>query len=165
MEPPAFLIRAATAADAPVLLRMIEALVDHEQLAREFVATEEALLDSFFGPLPAAEAVLGCVGRDPVAYAVFYRILPTAIGRPSLYLEDLFVRPAWRRHGFGRRLLAHVAAVALSRGCARLEWSVFDWNEAAIKFYRSVGAELEPRDASSVYRLGATELRRLAAGA
>ena len=159
-EPTDFRIRTATEADVSVLLRMIRALADYEKLSHEVVATEAALRDSLFGPQPVAEAVLGYSGLEPVAFAVFFRTFSTFLGIPSLYLEDLFVEPLWRGRGLGRRLFAHVAGAALERGCNRLEWAVLDWNEAAIRFYRSLGAE--PREAWTVYRLGTAELRRVA---
>ena len=155
-----FAIRAATEADVPVLLRMIRGLADYEKLTHEVVATEAALRASMFGPRPAAEAMLGWVEGEPVAFAVFYPAFSTFLGSPTLYLEDLFVQPRWRGRGFGKRLLAAVAGVAVKRGLTRLEWAVLDWNEPAIRFYRSIGAE--PREEWTVYRIANAELRRLA---
>jgi GNAT superfamily N-acetyltransferase len=155
-----FTIRAATETDVSVLLRMIKALADYEKLSHEVVATEAALRESLFGPRPVAEALLAYAGVEPVGFAVFFRTFSTFLGSPSLYLEDLFVEPQCRGRGFGKRLLAHVAAAALARGCSRLEWAVLDWNEPAIRFYRSLGAE--PCEAWTVYRLGTAELSHLA---
>ena len=155
-----FTIRTTTETDIPVLLRMIRALADYEKLSHEVMATEAALREAFFGPQPVAEAVLAYAGVEPVGFAVFFRTLSTFLGSPSLYLEDLFIEPQWRGRGFGKRLLAHVAAAALARGCSRLEWAVLDWNHPAIRFYRALGAK--PREAWTVYRLDSTELSHLA---
>jgi GNAT superfamily N-acetyltransferase len=155
-----FTIRAATATDVPVLLRLIRALAEYERLSHEVVATEAALRETLFGVKPIAEAVVGSVGPQAVAFAVFFPTLSTFLAAPSLYLEDIFVEPHWRGRGLGKRLFAHVAATALARGCHRLEWAVLDWNEPAIDFYRSFGAA--PREGWTVYRLGGADLRRLA---
>ncbi len=120
---------------------MIKALVDYERLSHELTVTESILRQALFGAQPAAEVVLGYVGTEPVGFAVYFPTFSTASGRTGLYLEDLYVEPQWRGRGFGRRLLAHVAMVAVDRGGAGLSWSVLDWNESAIRFYRSVGAE------------------------
>ncbi len=155
-----FTVRSATATDVAVLLRMIRALAEYEKLSHEVVATEAALREALFGAKPVAEAVLGYVGRDPVAFAVFFPIFSTFLAAPSLYLEDIFVESRWRGRGLGKRLFAHIAAMALERGCNRLEWAVLDWNDRAIKFYRSLGAK--PREGWTVHRLGNGGLRRLA---
>jgi GNAT superfamily N-acetyltransferase len=160
-----FHIRAATPADAPALLRLIAGLVTFEHLEHELVATEDTLRRSFFGPHPAAEAILGCVGDEPIAIAVFYPVLSTAYGRPSLYLEDLFIEERWRRHGYGRRMFAQVAAIARARDCDRLEWDVLDWNEPAMRFYRELGARPLDRPATVTHRLDGDALDRLAAAA
>jgi GNAT superfamily N-acetyltransferase len=155
-----FTIRSATATDVGVLLRMIRALAEYENLSQEVVATEAALHEALFGVKPVAEAVLGYVGRDPVAFAVFYPTFSTFVASPSLYLEDIFVEPRWRHRGLGKRLFVHLAATALERGWHRLEWAVLDWNSPAIEFYRSLGAE--PREGWTVHRLHNANLRRLA---
>lgn len=154
-----FSVRNATAADVAVLLRMIRALAEYEKLSHEVVATEAALREALFGAKPVAEAVLGYVGGEPVAFAVFFPTFSTFLAAPSLYLEDIFVEPGWRGRGLGKRLFAHVAATALERGCNRLEWAVLEWNAPAIEFYRSLGAE--PREKWTVYRLDNVGLRRL----
>jgi GNAT superfamily N-acetyltransferase len=154
-----FTVRRTTAADVAVLLRMIRALAEYENLAHEVVATEAALRESLFGAKPVAEAVLGYVGAEPVGFAVFFPTFSTFLAAPSLYLEDIFVEPGWRGRGLGKRLFAHVAATALERGCDRLEWAVLEWNAPAIEFYRSLGAE--PRERWTVYRLDNAGLRRL----
>lgn len=158
--PPDFRIEAATDHDVPVILGMIKALAEYERLSHKVVATEEALRASLFGPRPAAEVVVAYAGNEPAGFAVFFPTFSTFLGQPGLYLEDLFVEPAWRRRGLGRRLLAYVAGVATARGCARLDWSVLDWNEPAIRFYRGIDAE--PVREWSVFRLTGDALARLA---
>ena len=128
--------------DVPVILSLIKALADYEKLSHQVVATEADLGRSLFGPRPAAEVVIAWENEDPVGFALFFHNFSTFLGRPGLYLEDLFVRPEWRGHGIGRRLLSHLAGIALERGCGRFEWAVLDWNEPAIAFYRRMGAEL-----------------------
>ena len=161
LQPPAdFRIEAATERDVPVILGMIKALAEYERLSHKVVATEEALRTSLFGPRPAAEVVIARAGEEAAGFAVFFPVFSTFAGQPGLYLEDLFVEPRWRRRGLGRRLLAYVAGVATARGCAWLDWSVLDWNEPAIRFYRGIGAE--PVREWSVFRLTGDALRRLA---
>jgi len=154
-------IAPATAADAPVLLALIRGLAEYEQMTTDCVATETALRESLFGARPAAEAVLAWAGPEPVGFALYFENYSTFLARRGLYLEDLFVRPEWRGRGLGKRLLAHVARVAVDRGCARLEWSVLDWNEPALRFYRALGAEA--LDGWTVHRLTGEALARLAA--
>jgi GNAT superfamily N-acetyltransferase len=155
-----FVIRPATGDDVPALLRMIRALAAYEKLPREVLASEAVIRQALFGTAPLAEAVLGCVGEEAVAFALFFRTFSTFRGAPGLYLEDIFVEPQWRGRGFGKRLFSHLTAAALARGCDRLEWAVLDWNESALGFYRSLGAR--PRVGWTVYGLGAADLRRLA---
>jgi GNAT superfamily N-acetyltransferase len=159
-EPIDFRIEAASEADVPVILQMIRALADYERLGHEVVATEAGLREALFGNRRFGEVVLGSVGSEPVGFALFFHNFSTFRGAPGLYLEDLFVQPRWRGHGFGRRLLAHVAAVALARGCHRMEWAVLDWNEPAIGFYRRVGAKR--MDDWRTFRLTGESLRALA---
>lgn len=139
---PDFTIRRATEDDVPVILRMIKGLAEYEKLAHDVVATEEGLREALFGPRPYAEVVIGVVEAEPVGFALFFHNFSTFRGAPGLYLEDLFVEPRWRGRGYGKRLLVHLAALAVERGCQRFEWSVLDWNEPAIEFYRRAGAEL-----------------------
>jgi GNAT superfamily N-acetyltransferase len=150
----------ATEQDVPVILRMIEALAEYERLRHAVTATEAQLRTSLFGPSPAADVLLGYAGTEPVAFAVFFQNFSTFLGRPGLYLEDLFVVPAWRKHGFGRQMLRRLAEIAVERGCGRMEWSVLDWNEPAIRFYRSLGAL--PMDDWTVFRVTGESLQRLA---
>jgi GNAT superfamily N-acetyltransferase len=156
-----FHIRPATEHDTALLLELIRELAAYERLADHVVATEADLRESLFGPRPGAEAVIGYAGSEPAGFAVFFQSFSTFVGRPGLYLEDLFVRPEWRKRGLGRLLLAHLAAVAVERGYGRMEWSVLDWNELAIGVYRAIGAR--PMDQWTVYRLTGDALRELAA--
>jgi len=157
---PEFVIRPAADQDIPVLLRMIKALAVYEKLGGQVVATEASLRRSLFGERPYAQAVIGQVGTEPVGFALFFHNFSTFRGAPGLYLEDLFVYPDWRGRGFGRRLLAHVASVAVATGCHRMEWSVLDWNEPAIGFYRRVGAQ--SMDDWTTFRLTGEALGALA---
>ena len=135
-------LRAATRADVPHILRCIQGLAEYERLAHECVATPALLEDSLFGPSPTAEVVLAMAGDEPAGFALWFQTYSTFLARPGLYLEDLFVYPQFRGRGLGRRLLQQLARVAVERGYGRVEWSVLDWNEDAIGFYRSLGAEV-----------------------
>lgn len=157
---PEFRIVAATERDVPLILELIKGLADFERLSHAVVATEEGLRASLFGARPDAEVVIAYAGEEAAGFALFFHNYSTFLGRRGLALEDLFVRPAWRGRGLGRRLLAHLAALAVERGCGRFEWAVLDWNEGAIRFYRSVGAE--PLDDWITYRLTGPALARLA---
>jgi GNAT superfamily N-acetyltransferase len=126
--------------DVPVILALIKGLADYERLADHVVATEEGLTRSLFGDRPAAEVVVAWAAEEAVGFALFFHNFSTFLGQPGLYLEDLFVKPEWRGRGVGRRLLCHLAAIAVERGCGRFEWAVLDWNEPAIAFYRRMGA-------------------------
>jgi GNAT superfamily N-acetyltransferase len=130
--------------DTERVLGMIEALADYEKLRHLCVATEAGLRTALFGVRPAAEVVLGWEGTTPVAFALFFHNFSTFLGRKGLYLEDLFVQPAFRRRGYGRALLVHLARIAVERGCGRFEWAVLDWNAPAIGFYESLGAAILP---------------------
>lgn len=150
----------AQAADVPIILRMIKALAEYEQLTHEVVATEDDLRQSLFGPRPAGEVVLAYAGETPIGFALFFHNFSTFLGRHGLYLEDLFVVPEWRGKGVGKQLLAHIASIAESRNCGRMEWSVLDWNESAIAFYRRMGAHV--LDDWRICRLTGHELRAAA---
>ena len=152
-------IEAATVADVPVILRMIKALAEYERLTHEVVATEESVRESLFASR-SAEAVIAYADGSAVGFAVWFHNYSTFLSRRGLYLEDLFVLPEWRGRGIGRALLRHLARVAVQRGCGRMEWSVLDWNEPAIRFYRSLGAQ--PMDEWTVYRLTGDALARVA---
>jgi len=146
--------------DVPVILSLIKALAEYERLAHEVVATEAQLRESLFGTTPHAEAVIARVGSETVGLAVWFHSYSTFLGRRGLYLEDLFVLPAWRGRGIGRALLRHLARLAIERDCGRMEWAVLDWNDPAIGFYRSIGARA--MDEWTVYRLTGDALRRVA---
>lgn len=139
MAPPCD-IRPATRDDVPLLLELIGELADYERLRHEVVLDAELLERHLFGDRPAAEAVLAEIGGEAVGYALFFPTFSTFLGRPGIWLEDLFVRPARRGAGVGRALLAHLAGLAVERDCGRLEWSALDWNEPALAFYRGLGA-------------------------
>src|SRR6478752_2154957 len=121
---------------------MIKGLADYEKMSAEVVATEEGLRQALFGSHRYAEVALGSAGAEVVGFALYFYNFSTFRGAPGLYLEDLYIEPQWRGRGFGRALLAHLAAIAVQRGCHRLEWSVLDWNEPAIAFYRRAGARV-----------------------
>ncbi len=155
-----FEIRPATRADVPTILALIKELADYERLSREVVATEEDLLKWLFGDRPVAEIVMGEYQGIPVSFALFFYNFSTFLGRPGIYLEDLYVKPAYRHKGFGRRLMAHVARWAKTQNCGRFEWAVLNWNTPAIELYEKLGAV--PLKEWSVYRLSGEALDRLA---
>jgi GNAT superfamily N-acetyltransferase len=155
-----FRLAAATIDDVPIVLSLIKALADYEQLADQVKATEADLRAALFGPKPAAEVIIGYAGNEPAGFALYFQSFSTFVGRPGLYLEDLFVKPGWRKHGLGRQLLARLAHVAVERGYGRMEWSVLNWNETALRVYRAVGAR--PMNDWTVYRLAGEPLRDLA---
>ncbi|MCD9045295.1 GNAT family N-acetyltransferase [Luteimonas sp. MHLX1A] len=156
-------LRPATRADVGLLLAFIHELGDFERLAHEVVVDEAVLADSLFGARPAAEAVIAEVDGEAAGFALFFHNFSTFHGRRGLYLEDLYVRPAFRARGIGRQLMRHLARTAVERGCARFEWSVLDWNTDAIAFYRELGAV--GLDGWTVQRVDGDALQRLAAAA
>jgi GNAT superfamily N-acetyltransferase len=153
-------IRSATEGDVPLILSLIRELADYELLSHEVVATEDMLRDFLFGERPVAEVLIGEHGSEPAGFALFFHNFSTFLGRPGIYLEDLYVRPEFRGAGVGRALLVHLAGLAKERDCGRLEWSVLDWNEPAIGFYESIGAF--PVSGWTVYRVTGEELEELA---
>ena len=144
MSSPTPTIRPATPADLPAIVGLIRELAVFERLEHLVVATPESLAPHLFGPRPAAECVVADSGAAIVAFALFFTNFSTFLGRPGLYLEDLYVQPAHRGTGLGKALLQHLGALAVERGCGRFEWSVLDWNENAIRFYQSMGATVMP---------------------
>jgi GNAT superfamily N-acetyltransferase len=156
-------IRSARPEDTPLIASLIRELAEYEKAPNAAIATEDQLRATLFGPGRRAEALLAFEDSDPVGYAVFFHNYSTWLGRAGLYLEDLFVRPQARGRGHGRRLLSHVAAIAVDRDCRRMEWSVLDWNSPAIGFYRALGASA--MDEWTVYRLAGDSLASLAAEA
>jgi GNAT superfamily N-acetyltransferase len=153
-----FRIAPATEPDLPLILKLITDLASYEKLAHAVAATEETLRESLFRKR-AAEVVIGYAGDEPAGFAVFFQTFSTFLGVPGMYLEDIFVEPKWRRKGLGRQLLGHLATIASERRYGRVEWSVLDWNEPAINFYRALGAT--PLDEWTVFRLTGESLRRL----
>ncbi len=139
---------------------MIKGLAEYEKLSNQVVATEDGLRESLFGANPAAEVVIGYAGEQPAGFALFFHNYSTFLGQRGLYLEDLFVFPEWRGKGLGRQLLAHLARIAVERGCGRMEWSVLDWNEQAMRVYRGIGAT--PLDDWTICRITGDALHRLA---
>jgi len=158
--PPAFTIRPAAVVDVPIILQLICDLATYERAPNEVTATQEQLVDVLFGKKPAAEVLLAFEEETPVGFAVFFHNFSTWLGRPGLYLEDLFVKPEKRGKGYGRALLVDLAKVARDRGCGRMEWAVLNWNDPAIKFYRSLGAR--PMEEWTVFRLTCDGIARLA---
>jgi GNAT superfamily N-acetyltransferase len=146
-----FQIRSASREDIPLILQLIRDLATYERAPNDVVATENGLLEVLFGNKPAAEVRLAFEGNTAVGFAVFFHNFSTWIGRPGLYLEDLFVKPDHRGKGYGRALLIDLAKIARERGCGRMEWAVLDWNDPAIQFYRKLGAQ--PMDEWTVFRL------------
>ena len=135
-------------------------MATYERAPNEVTATEEQLVDVLFGERPAAEVLLAFEGKSPVGFAVYFYNFSTWLGRPGLYLEDLFVKPEKRGKGYGRALLVELAKIARDRGCGRMEWAVLDWNEPAIKFYQTLGAK--PMNEWTVFRLTRDEIAKLA---
>jgi len=153
-------IRPAAVTDVPVILQLICDLAAYERAPNEVTATKEQLVDVLFGKKPAAEVLLAFENETPVGFAVFFHNFSTWLGRPGLYLEDLFVKPEMRGKGYGRALLVDLAKIARERGCGRMEWAVLDWNDPAIQFYRKLGAK--PMDAWTVFRLTHDGIAKLA---
>lgn len=155
-------IRPAAADEMPLVLEFIRELARYERLEHEVSATTVDLATALFGPRPYAEVVFACLEGAPVGFALFFHNFSTFIGKPGIYLEDLYVRPEKRGRGIGRRLLAWLAHTTLERGCARLDWAVLDWNAPSIAFYRSVGAVAQ--DEWTTMRVSGVALERLARG-
>jgi GNAT superfamily N-acetyltransferase len=155
-------IRSATESDIPTILGFIRALAKYERLEDECVATEDGLRKTLFGQRAYAEVVFACVDGTPVGFALFFHNYSTFLGKPGIYLEDLFVDPAARGRGIGKRLLQWLAQTAVARDCGRLEWSVLDWNEPSIRFYKGLGAVLKSE--WQIFRLTGPALNALGTG-
>lgn len=153
-------VRAAVESDVPVVLSLIRELAEYEKLAHECVATEESIRNLLFGTGAVAEALVGEYDGEPVGFALFFHNCSTFLGRRGIYLEDLYVRPALRGLGLGKAMLLHIVRLAEGRGCGRVEWSVLDWNQPAIDFYKSLGAE--PLDEWTTFRLTRQSIEKLA---
>ncbi len=154
-------IRPATTADLPLIAQLIRDLAEYEKLAGEVRFDEAVLGEKLFGARPYAEVVIGELNGTAQGFALFFHNFSTFEGKPGVYLEDLFVRPAARGSGLGKALLSHLAMLAVERDCARLEWSVLDWNSPAIGFYQKLGARL--MDEWTVMRVDGTALQQLGA--
>ena len=159
-ELPKFEIRPARIEDVPAVLQLIRDLATYERAPDEVTATEEQLVEVLFGARPSAEVLLAFEQATAVGFAVFFHNFSTWLGRPGLYLEDLFVKPEVRGKGYGRALLVHLAKIARERGCGRMEWAVLDWNDSAIQFYHKLGAA--PMNEWTVFRLTSDGIAKLA---
>lgn len=156
-------LRAATREDVPLILEFILALADYEKLLDQVVADEAMIAANLFGERAQAEVVIAEHDGQPAGFALFFHNFSTFTGKAGLYLEDLYVRPTARGAGVGKRLMQHLAQLAVARDCARFEWAVLDWNAPAIAFYRSIGAV--GMDSWRVQRLAGEALAKLAAEA
>ncbi|MEO5722049.1 MAG: GNAT family N-acetyltransferase [Chthoniobacterales bacterium] len=159
--PSTLLIQPATAADVSLILELIRELADYERAPQDVIATEEGLRAVLFGEKPSAEVLLALEDGTAVGFAVYFFNFSTWLGRPGLYLEDLFVRPSVRGKGYGRALLERLAQIAQERGCGRMEWAVLEWNEPAIQFYKKLGAQ--PMEEWTTFRLTREGIAALAA--
>ncbi len=159
MSEPAFTLRAALPADVPTIVSLIRDLAEYERQPEDCHADARLLEEHLFGAKRFAEVVLAELAGETAGFALFFHNYSTWLTRPGLYLEDLFVKPAFRGLGIGEALLRHLARLAVARGCGRMEWSVLAWNESAIGFYRRLGAV--PMDGWQVYRLAGDALNRL----
>ena len=155
-----FRIRPATERDAGTIFYLIKELAEYERLSHQVVATQEDILKSLFGKRPFAEALIGEYQEVPISFALFFYNFSTFIGKPGIYLEDLYVQPEYRSKGFGRQMLAHIARLAIKRDCGRFEWSVLDWNTPAIQTYDRLNAK--PMKEWILYRLTGEALAELA---
>ena len=156
-------IRPAAPEDVPLILSLIRELAEYEKLLHEVKATEAELRTALFGARPHAECLIAELGGKPAGFALFFHNFSTFLAKPGLYLEDLYVKPELRGKGVGKKLLAHLAALALKRGCGRFEWAVLDWNAPAIRFYQSLGAQM--METWKINRLTGSALEKLAAEA
>ena len=157
---PRFFLREASAEDVSLILRFIRELAAYEKLEHEVVATEEILLETLFGERRSAEVILGYYDDIPVSFVLFFHNFSTFLGRPGLYIEDLYVQPEMRGKGLGKIILSYTARLALERSCGRLEWWCLDWNKTALVFYHSIGAR--PMSEWTVQRVTGPNLEKLA---
>ncbi len=153
-------LRQATTTDIPLIFALIKELAAYEKLLHEVVATEAILHENLFGAKPYAEVVIVSDNQTPIGFAIFYHNFSTFLGKPGIYLEDLYVRPEARGKGAGKQLLIYLAQLAQARNCGRLEWAVLDWNQPAIDFYESLGAK--PKSEWTVYQVTGDALTKLA---
>ncbi len=163
MTPAQLSIRPVRVEEVELVMRFIRELAEYEKLAHEVTATADSIRAALFGPRPYAEAVFGCLDGVPCGFALYFHNFSTFLGKPGLYLEDLYVQPAARGRGLGTRMLSWLARLALERGCGRFEWAVLNWNEPALKVYRSLGARAA--DDWILHRVTGEALAQLAAKA
>lgn len=156
-----FIIRPAAPQDVPLILAFIRELAEYEKLSDQVTASEELLVEWLFKK-QKAEVLIGELDGQSVGYALFFYNFSTFLGRAGIYIEDIFVRPAFRKKGYGKAFFKYLAGLCHQRGCGRLEWACLDWNKPSIKFYLSLGAQ--PLNEWTVYRLGGDEIKRLAEG-
>jgi len=154
------MIRTGTEEDAPVIFSLIKELAEYEHLSHEVVASVDDIRETLFGERPFAETLIGEYQGLPISFALFFYNFSTFLGKPGIYLEDLYVQPEQRGKGFGSEMLAHIATLAKERNCGRFEWSVLNWNTPAIRTYEKLGAA--PMKEWIVYRLSGEALDRLA---
>ena len=154
------MIRPATPSDVPAILSLLRELAAYEKLSHACIATEADFVQHLFGPTPAAEAMVAELDSHIVGYALWFRTFSTFLAKPGIYLEDLYVQPLHRNKGLGKSFLKHLARIAVERGYGRVEWSVLDWNEPSIGFYKSLGAE--PLSDWTMMRLTGEKLRTFA---
>lgn len=153
-------LRFATEDDVPLILCLIRGIAEYEKLLHEVVATEELLKENLFGKRRTAEVILAFYNNEPAGFALFFHNFSTFLGKPGIYLEDLFVKPEFRGKRIGKILLVYLGKLAIERDCGRVEWSVLDWNEPAINFYKKLGAL--PLDGWTVFRVTGKAIEKLA---
>lgn len=153
-------IRKGTEKDVSIILDLIKALADYEKAPNEVIANEKILLQNLFGDKPYAETLIAEYGGVPAGFALFFHNFSTWVGKPGIYLEDLFVKPHLRGKGIGKKLLVQIAKIAVERNCGRFEWSVLDWNEPSIQFYKNLGAK--PMNEWTTFRMTEQQIKVLA---
>jgi GNAT superfamily N-acetyltransferase len=153
-------LRVANESDVALILNFIKALAEYEKLSHEVTATDELLKQKLFGEKQVAEVILAFYKNEPAGFALFFHNFSTFIGKPGIFLEDLFVKPEYRSKGIGKILLSYLGVLAVERDCGRIEWAVLDWNDPAIKFYKKLGAK--PMDEWTVFRVTGETIHDLA---
>lgn len=153
-------IRKGTAKDVSIILELIKALADYEKAPHEVIADEKLLTQNLFGDKPYAESLIADYDGEPAGFALFFHNFSTWVGKPGIYLEDLFVKPHLRGKGIGKKLLIQIAKIAVERDCGRFEWAVLDWNEPSIQFYKNLGAK--PMDEWTIFRMTEQQIKVLA---
>lgn len=153
-------IRKGTAKDVSIILELIKALADYEKAPHEVIADEKLLTQNLFGDKPYAETLIADYDGEPAGFALFFHNFSTWVGKPGIYLEDLFVKPHLRGKGIGKKLLVQIAKIAVERNCGRFEWSVLDWNEPSIQFYKNLGAK--PMNEWTTFRMTEQQIKVLA---